>query len=100
MSNVINEMQIEFHDKANSRFVSVYSGFEKAVSNVSRRNEEFRFQQLKKQYATILEQDLQMTAKDILVKYRNQRQVKEMDQLLNQFIKDYLHRFVQKVNDL
>ena len=100
MTNVINEMQIEFHDKANTRFISVYSGFERAVSNVSRRNEEFWFQQLKKQYATILEQDLQMIAKDILVKYRHDKQVNEMDQLFHHFIKDYLHRFVQKVNDL
>jgi hypothetical protein len=100
MSNAVNEMQIEFHDKANARFVSVYSGFEKAVSNVSRRNEEFRFQQLKKQYVTTLEQELQMMAKDILAKYKNEKQVNEMDQIFHKFIKDYLHRFVQKVNDL
>jgi len=100
MGNAINEMQIEFHDKANSRFVSVYGGFEKAVSNVSRRNEEFRFQQLKKQYATVLEQELQIIAKDILVKYSHAKQVNEMDQIFHHFIKDYLHRFVQKVNDL
>jgi hypothetical protein len=100
MSNAINEMQIEFHDKANARFVSVYSGFEKAVSNVSRRNEEFRFQQLKKQFVTTLEKELQMMAKDILVKYKKEKQVNEMDQIFHQFIKDYLHRFVQKINDL
>jgi len=100
MSNAINEMQIEFHDKANTRFVSIYTGFDRAVSNVSRRNEEFRFQQLKKQYATVLEQELQMIAKDILVKHGNEKQVNEMDQIFHQFIKGYLHRFVQKVNDL
>jgi len=100
MNDAINEMQIEFHDKANARFFSVYSGFEKAVSTVSRRNEEFRFQQLKKQYVTTLEQELQMTAKNILAKYRTEKQVNEMDQIFHQFIKDYLHRFIQKVNDL
>jgi hypothetical protein len=100
MGNAINEMQIEFHEKANARFFSVSGGFERAVSNVSRRNEEFRFQQLKKQYVTTLEQELQMIAKDILAKYRKERQVNEMDQIFHHFIKDYLHRFVQKVNDL
>jgi RNA recognition motif-containing protein len=100
MSNAINEMQIEFHDKANARFISVNSGFDTAVSNVSRRNQEFQFQELKKQYATLLEQELQMIAKDILVKYRNEKQVNEMDQIFHHFIKAYLHRFVQKVNDL
>jgi hypothetical protein len=100
MINAINEMQIEFHDKANARLVSVYTGFDKAVSNVSRRNEEFRFQQLKKQYAILLEQELQVIAKNILVKHGNEKQVNEMDQIFHHFIKDYLHRFVQKVNDL
>ena len=100
MSNAINEMRIEFHHKANARFVSIYTGFDRAVSNVSRRNEEFRFQRLKKQYATVLEQELQMIAKDILIKHGNEKQVNEMGQIFHHFIKDYLHRFVQKVNDL
>jgi glutamyl-tRNA reductase len=100
MSNVNNEMQVEFHNEANRRFSSLYHGFEKAVSNISRRNEEFRFQQLKKQHVIILERELQKIAKDILMKYRNEKQVNEIDQLFHQFIKDYLHRFVQKVNDL
>lgn len=94
------QIQVEFHTKAAVLFFSVCRAFEEAVSNVSRRNEEYRFQQLKKQYALTLEQELQVIAKAVLVKYRKEKQMKETDQLLNQFIKDYLHRFVQKVNDL
>jgi len=93
-------MQVEFHNRASGVLFSVYQTFETAVSDVSRRNEEYRFQQLKKKYAVTLEQELQVIAKAILIKYKNERQVNEVDQMFGQFIKVYLHRFVQKVNDL
>ena len=78
----------------------VYQGFEMSVANVSRRNEEYKFQQLKKQYAGTLEEELDKVAKDVLKKYKNEKQVNEMDQMFHQFIRDYLHRFIQKINDL
>lgn len=100
MNNGKEQMQVEFNGKATSVFFSVYRGFETAVANVSRRRDEYRFQQLKKQYATTMEQELQEIAKEILVKYRNEKQLSGMDQMFKQFIKDYMHRFIQKVNDL
>jgi hypothetical protein len=100
MNNINQEMQAEFHNRASAGFFSVYTSFENAVSNVSRRSEELRFQQVKKQYAQILEQQLQTIAKDILIKHKNEQQVNEIDQMFLQFIRDYLHRFIQKVNDL
>jgi uncharacterized protein involved in exopolysaccharide biosynthesis len=100
MNNDQEQMQFEFRGHASSLFFTLYHGFETAVSNVSRRNDEFRFQQLKKQYAATMEQELQTIAKDVLAKHRNEQQVNQMDQMFGQFIKDYLHRFIQKVNDL
>jgi hypothetical protein len=100
MSNGNEQMQIEFHNKASAMFFSVCQGFELAVANVSRRNEEYKFQQLKNQFAGTLEGELDKVAKDVLKKYRNEKQVNEMDQMFHQFIRDYLHRFIQKINDL
>jgi len=100
MSNGIEQMQTEFHNKATALFFPVYHAFENAVAGVSRKNQEFRFQQLKKQYAATLEQELQMAAKDILKTYKDEKHLKEADQMLHGFIKDYLHRFIQKINDL
>jgi hypothetical protein len=71
-----------------------------AVANVSRRNEEYKFQRLKKQFAATLEGELDKVAKDVLKKYKNEKQVNEMDQMFHQFIRNYLHRFIQKINDL
>jgi len=93
-------MQVEFNGKATSVFFSIYRGFETAVANVSRRRDEYKFQQLKKQYATTMEHELQEIARELLVKHKNEKQLSEMDQMFKQFIKDYMHRFIQKVNDL
>jgi len=100
MSNGNEQMQIEFHNKASLIFSSVYQGFETAVGNVSRRNEEYKFQQLKNQFAWTLQSELDKVAKDVLKKNKNEKQVNEMDQMFHQFIRDYLHRFIQKINDL
>lgn len=93
-------MQIEFHDRASAVFFSVYHAFEMAVANVSRRKEEYKFQLLKKRYAGTLENELAKLAKEVLKKFKNEKQVNAMDQMFQQFIKDYLHRFVQKINDV
>lgn len=100
MGNGNEQMQVEFHNKANAMFVSVYQTFETATYGLSRRNEEYKFQQLKKRYVTTLEQELQAVAKDVLANHRNEKQLNEMNQIFHQSIKNYLHRFVQKINDL
>ena len=99
MNNGINQIQVEFHKKATDRFFSIFHSFEKAVSHINRRNEEFRFQQLKQQYASTMEAELQGIAEAILKDNNGEKQVKDVDQLFHQFIKDYLHRFILKVND-
>ena len=68
------QMQVEFHEKAAAKLFSVLLAFEKDVSSVSRRHEEFRFQQIKKQYASTLEQELQTVARDILAKHKSEAQ--------------------------
>ncbi|HWI92968.1 MAG TPA: hypothetical protein VNT20_16940 [Flavisolibacter sp.] len=100
MGNEKEQMQVEFHNKANATFFSIYRAFEQSVSSISRRREEFKFQQLKKQYAVTMEQELQRTAKEILARFKNEKQLDEMEQIFSRFIKEYLHRFIQKVNDL
>jgi hypothetical protein len=100
MGNRNEQIQVEFHDRANEKFVSVHHAFQEATSKISRRNQEYLFQQLKKQYAAIMEQEMKMIANDILAKNKDEKQLNEVNRLLHQFIKDYLHRFIQKVNDL
>ena len=100
MSNVINQIQVEFHKKATDRFFSIFHAFEIAVSQINRKSEEFRFQQLKKQYVSSMEVELTDIAENILKDNYGEKQVNDIDQLFHRFIKDYLHRFVLKVNEL
>jgi hypothetical protein len=100
MSNDKEQMQVEFHNRANEMLFSIYHAFESSIANVSRRSAEFKFQQLKKQYATTLEQELHAIARGILVRHKDERQLKELDPMFHHFIQEYLHRFIQKVNDL
>lgn len=100
MSDAGNQIQTAFHNKANETFFALYNAFENAVSNISRRKNEYRFQELKKQYALTLEKELQVVARDVLSIYQGEKQAKGLDQMMNQFIRDYLHRFIQKINDL
>jgi hypothetical protein len=99
MNNGSEQMQVDFHNKAKEKFFSVYNAFENAISNLDRKKQEYKFQQTKNQYAATLENELQAIAKKVLFKYENKRSG-ELDLLFHQFIKDYLHRFVQKINAL
>jgi hypothetical protein len=100
MSNANEQMLVEFHNSATARFFSTYHAFENAASQVNRKKEEYRFQQLKKQYTVTMEHELQAVARAILERHQEEKQVKEMDQMFHQFIKDYLHRFILKINNL
>ena len=99
MTNGINHIQVEFHQKATDRFFSIYHAFENAVTHINRRKEEYRFQQLKNQYASTMETELNQIAEYILIQNNGEKQVNGIDMLFHQFIKDYLHRFIMKAND-
>lgn len=92
-------IQVAFHNKATAAVFSFYQAFQREVSEMSRRTNEYHFQQLKKKYVSSLELELQNIAQDILTRHTD-AQSRTNSQPLHQFIKDYLHRFVQKINDL
>ena len=48
----------------------------------------------------MLEQELEVIAKTVLASFKKEKQLNEVDLMFKRFIKEYLHRFIQKVNDL
>ena len=86
---------IEFHNEANHSFFSLEKAFLAAIENLNREQEEFRFQQLKKDYVNQLKHELEISAQE-LMKRKGQHPATGHE--LNDFIKEYLHRFVQKIN--
>lgn len=93
-------MQQDFHDKASKIFFSMLRDFKDASSKIDRNKNEFLFQQLKNQYILSLEKELKNIGYTVLNKYQVSSQAQAIDPVLHQFIKDYLHRFNQKIVDL
>lgn len=91
---------VAFHNKAGQLYTSLLNRFEDHCLTFNRRNDEYRFRELKEKYINSLKQELQHEASLLLQKYSYGSQLRETDQQLNYYIKDYLHRFVQKVNNL
>ena len=100
MSDSNEQMQIEFHNRSKQSLFSLYHAFEHAVLAINRKDNESKFQQLKKQYAITLEQELRSIAQDILFRHPGEKRLSEIDPMFHNFIQDYLHRFIQKANDL
>lgn len=100
MSSTTNQIQQEFHDKASKAFFSSLSDFRNVSSKIDRNKNEYLFQQLKNQYVLSLEKELQNIGYTVLNKYQLSSQVQGIDPVLHQLIKDYLHKFNQKVGDL
>jgi hypothetical protein len=86
---------VDFHNRANHSFCSVEKDFLGASEKLNRQEEEYRFQQLKKDYVNELKHQLEMSAQEILNKNRLTR---EAGLEFNDFINEYLYRFVQKIN--
>lgn len=100
MSSATNHIQQEFHDKASRTFFSMLRDFRDASSKIDRNKNEYLFQQLKNQYILSLEKELQHIGHTVLNKYQVSSQAQAIDPVLHQFIKDYLHKFNQKIVDL
>jgi hypothetical protein len=100
MSNGGEIIQVEFHNKAAEIFFTFFHAFEKEVSFIDRKQREYDFQKLKKEYVASFEQELHSTAKTILSRHKNESKSPEIDPMIRHFITDYLHRFVQRINEL
>lgn len=95
MSSKNASIYIDFHHQANKSFFSLEENFLMASEKVNREEEEFRFQQLKKDYVNELKQQLEMSAQELM---KRSGLTNATGQEINDFIKEYLHRFVQKIN--
>jgi hypothetical protein len=95
MSDKSTSAYIEFHNKANQFFFLLERDFLAAAEKVNREKEEYRFQQLKKNYVNVLKQQLEVSSQELIQKNGLARAT---GQNFNGFIKEYLYRFVQKIN--
>jgi hypothetical protein len=97
MSSTTDQIQQEFHDRAKETFFNMLHAFQDATAKIDRNKNENLFQQLKRQYVLSFEKKLQDIGHAVLNKYHGNSQAQRIDPALHQFIKDYLHRFNQKI---
>lgn len=95
MSSNNANIYVDFHNLANQSFFSLEKDFLAASEKLNREEEEFRFQQLKKDYVNELKQQLEMSAQELM---KRNGLTRETGQEFHDFIKEYLYRFVQKIN--
>jgi hypothetical protein len=95
MSSDNASLYIDFHNQANQSFFLLEKDFLSVTEKINRDEEEFRFQQLKKDYVNELKQQLEISAKELMKK---NGLTPATGQEFNEFIKEYLYRFVQKIN--
>jgi hypothetical protein len=95
MSSDNASLYIDFHNQANQSFFLLEKDFLSVTEKINREEEEFRFQQLKKDYVNELKQQLEISAQELMKK---NGLTPATGQEFNEFIKEYLYRFVQKIN--
>lgn len=88
---------IEFHDKAREIYYNLYNSFEFSMLSLDRKTEEFKFGELKNRYIHSLKQQLENAAIVLLQKHQHYKQLNDLDQNFQEFIKHYLHLFLQKI---
>src|SRR5687768_9225901 len=99
MSIETEHINIAFHNRATDLFFALYEKFQSATKTIDRKKEEYLFQQTGEKYIKTLQQQLEITAQEIIKKNQDHKQLSHADQDLNIFIKEYLHRFVQKIRE-
>lgn len=95
MNSRFESLYVQFHNRANELFQQACYTFDLATGNINRKVEEYRFQQIKTEHIRSLEKNLGECAASLLTNIH----AAEASQTLQQFIRDYLHRFVQKIDE-
>jgi hypothetical protein len=90
------QIQIEFHNRANAIFFIRLEEFDLAVRSLDRQSREFRFQEIKDTHIRRLKQQLEDCALTLMREYRHNRHEGELSQNLQHYIGQYLYFFMQK----
>ncbi|MGZ3839858.1 MAG: hypothetical protein ACXVMS_18280 [Flavisolibacter sp.] len=100
MDKDIEQIYIEFHNRAKGLFFSLFQDFQASTEEMNRHRQESDFRWKRELYVNKLQQQLQMIAREMLQQNRTNRQSELMSQNLNHFITDYIHQFIEKVKAL
>jgi hypothetical protein len=100
MEEDIENIYVEFHQRARELFFSLLRDFNASIEGISRRRDEYQFRWQREQYVHRLQQQLEDLAKELITRHESIKKMDQLSQNLHHFIKDYLHQFIQKVKAL
>lgn len=100
MDEDIENIQVEFHNRARELFFSLFREFNASIDGISRRREEYQFRWQREQYINQLQNQLGVLAKELLLRNESIKKSDLLSQNLRHFSQDYIHQFIQKINSL
>ena len=100
MQNDFEQIQLQFAHKAKDIFFGAVAEFQSATKKVDRNVEEYKFNSLKEQHVHSLKQRLTEMAREYIEQQQHNKQVRELDQWMQQEIKSYLHQFLVKIRSI
>lgn len=100
MQNDFDHTLVEFTDRAKQIFFIAVEEFLTVTKKLDRYAEEYRFNRLKEQYVLSLKQRLESLASEYIRYNQHHKQLRELDQKLQEEIKVYLHQFVLRIRSL
>ena len=91
---------IRFHDRAHAHFDAHCKRFDQDAALIDRQHDENRFRELKETHVRNFKRELEQEADRLISQSGHRYREQDSGRQLHQLIRDYLHRFVQKVNNL
>lgn len=96
MKKDIEQIHIEFNDKAQESFFVLCQQFEQAVGHLDRDRDDNVFHQSQGKFAYTLKYDLDMMARSFLDKYQTQHNISLLQRAFTSTILRYINEFAQK----
>jgi hypothetical protein len=100
MDEDIEYIYVEFHNRAQTIFFSLFQEFNAAIEVISRSRQEYQFRWQREQYVTRLKQQLEILALELISRHESISHKDLLSQNLHHFVQDYIHQFIQKVKAL
>ena len=96
MRKDLDELDIEFNDRAREAYYTLYNKFETAVKHLDRQKDENVFQQTLGQYIHTMKSELEGIALDLIQKNQSMIEVNYLKRNLTNRINEYIREFRMK----
>jgi len=96
----IAQILVEFNDKAQNIFISLYENFKVSARKLDRTRDNNVFQQQEGKYLATLKYQLESLAREFLGKHKTSTNISQLNKKLTDTVNGYLNEFKQKSRSL